>query len=128
MSKEIKFKPCEWLTPNTYGNNYSQPPQLPGVYVISVFKFNLKTHLEFFEILYIGSSKNLYNRWNHHSILDKIRDQVYSNRKTQPIYLEHCGFYFLESDDFKNLEARLIQKYKPPFNKQYPKIKEVVCH
>lgn len=62
------------------------------------------------EIVYIGSSKNLYNRKAKHSIMRLLRSQN-----------KYCQFYYLLVDNILEVEKELIGKYNPKYNKKWRK-------
>src|SRR5687768_8049392 len=100
----IDFDSEVWLTPNTYGGNFKPFPHAPGVYVI--LHFDLKDYSS--EILYIGCAKNLANRIRSHEV-HRFLHQLY----------RYLPVYFLECEDYRDVEKYLISKYKPRFNKQH---------
>lgn len=83
--------------------NLDELPNTPAIYIIS--------RKERFEPQYIGFSSFLRNRLKNHPVLVRL------NLK------DHQLFYFEfdenESDEFKDLEKKLILKYQPPFNRAY---------
>jgi len=94
----------DWKTPNTYDENYGEPPQKPGVYfLLRPFENGKNVN----EILYIGSAKYLYQRYERHEVR-RILTEVYG----------YIQFYWKEEDDYKIVEKQLIKKYQPRFNKQ----------
>jgi excinuclease UvrABC nuclease subunit len=103
----LKFK-----TPNTYGENFSKVPKKPGIYFYATPYYieDDKYKNEFFyRIIYIGSSKNLYNRYSSHEV-----GRVLKN-------LCNIQFYFEETLDYKEFEKKLINHIKPICNYQYNK-------
>lgn len=106
----FKFIESEWLTPNTYGSNYEKPPKKPGVYLIVNMKLNFrKCGVKVTpEILYVGSTKNLANRYAHHEKLVVFRQ-----------LFDYVGFYFREVDDYYETEKRLIRATGARFNVQW---------
>jgi len=107
--KEFVFNNLEWATPNSYDSNYKRVPNKSGVYLIVVFnyEFGLIPTGEF-EILYVGSSKNLYNRYSSHPIISKLKKKYYC-----------LQFYFMECDNFRVKEIDLIKSIRPKYNKQH---------
>jgi excinuclease UvrABC nuclease subunit len=102
----FKFYPDEWYTPNTYNRNYSSVPKSGGVYLIvsHIYHFGLIPSGEY-EILYVGSSKNLYNRYSSHNLLRELKEKY--------IYIH---FYFYECDNHYEIEKKLIKRIKPKYN------------
>ena len=102
-----------WKTPNTYNNNYMMPPLESGVYIIvrPILESDneLRELVMIYEILYIGASKNLSQRYNSHEMLRILRD-IYG-----------CvQFYFkIRKKNYMEYEKILIKQYNPKFNKQY---------
>lgn len=109
--EKFKFDPDDWRTPNTYGNNYGNPPAKPGVYFITTMgKYDpeVKNVNDCITILYIGSSKNLLNRWNTHDKIAPLRAE-YGN----------IQFYFKEATEYLHIEKALIKKLQPKHNIQW---------
>jgi len=104
QKKFIKLFP-DWKTPNTYGNNYEQPPQESGVYLL-VRPF--EGDKQIFDIMYIGSAKWLYQRYERHEVL-RVLSEVYG----------YVQFYWIRDDNYKETEKKLIKQYQPKFNKQW---------
>lgn len=94
-----------WKTPNTYGNNFGVPPQKSGVYLLlRLFDGNNPNY----EIMYIGSAKYLYQRYERHEV----------KRVLQKIF-GYIQFYWIQVDEYRELEKELIKKYQPKFNSQW---------
>lgn len=106
---DFVFNETDWNTPDTYGNNFKSVPNRSGVYIITRlhYHYGLIPTGEF-EILYVGSSGNLYNRYSSHALFCKLK------RKFQSVQ-----FYFRECKNYKEYEIELIKKIKPPYNKQH---------
>lgn len=101
---EIFCQEHEWKTPNTYNNNFAEPPEKPGIYVFVVYvEPNDRGN-----IVYIGSSVNLSNRYHGHRAKIFLYEQYW-----------YVRFYFKETENFKEEEKRLIQKFQPKFNIQH---------
>ena len=94
-----------WETPNTYDTNFADPPQESGVYVITRF-VSLSDGIR--EIVYVGSAKNLYQRYQRHEV----------RRVLQVIY-GHTQFWFIKCLDYREFEKSLIKRFQPKFNKQW---------
>jgi len=101
----------DFKTPNTYGENFSVVPKVSGVYfyVTPYYEDNPLFGYDFYKILYIGSSKNLYNRYNNHEV-----GRVLKN-------ICNVQFYFVETKDYISIEKNLINKIKPICNYQHNK-------
>lgn len=87
--------------------NLSTFPKSSGIYM---FKVND-------EIVYIGSSKNLYQRMSKHNTEirkcsnAKFNPALYKFLQTNPFIVE-----FHLTDKYREEEQKLIEKYKPKFN------------
>ena len=87
--------------------NLSTFPKSSGIYM---FKVND-------EIVYIGSSKNLYQRMAKHNTEirkcsnAKCNPALYKFLQTNPFIVE-----FHLTDNYREEEQKLIEKYKPKFN------------
>lgn len=101
MNKE-EFKKVfpDWKTPNTYDNDYADPPQLSGVYLLVKSKD--------YSILYIGSARWLYQRYERHEVR-RVLSEVYG----------HVQFYWKEYENYRTIEKGLIKQWQPKFNKQW---------
>lgn len=109
MAKDFIFKEREWFAPNTYSSNFKTPPHSSGVYLLikpTVFRGRDK-RIEY-QILYVGSSKNLYKRYSNHETL-RVLKQLYG----------YVQFYFLEDENHLETEKELIKQIQPPFNTQW---------
>jgi excinuclease UvrABC nuclease subunit len=98
----------EWKTPNTYNTNFAYPPDKPGVYLIVIPHFDVQGKTTTWEILYVGSAKNLKIRYARHEVVRILRE----------IYQYVC-FYFKEEPKFRQVEKQLIKQIQPRFNKQW---------
>lgn len=110
MNKKIDFNPISWFTPNTYEKNFKEPTSTPGVYVITNSTIDWNNKTKELNILYVGSTKNLKQRYSRHEVLRVLRE-VY----------DFCQFFFIEHSDYLALEKELIVKYQPKFNTQWLK-------
>ena len=87
--------------------NITTFPKSSGVYM---FKSND-------DIIYIGSSKNLYQRIATHNTYikkgsnAKQNPDLYKFLSTSPFTIE-----YQLTDDYRKLEQKLIKQYKPKFN------------
>ena len=100
------FNHLEWKTPNTYNSNYSSVTENSGVYVFTSTTFE-ENRLNF-EILYVGSAKNLKQRYKNHEV-KKILCEIYN----------YIQFYFVEEKNYREIEKTLIKTMQPKFNKQW---------
>jgi len=98
-----------WHTPNTYGEEYSSIPKKPGVYLLCSTVLPDETSQTIIrEVLYIGSAKNLYQRYERHEVARILR-QIY----------KYVQFFFIEEENYKHIEKYLIKLHQPKFNKQW---------
>jgi excinuclease UvrABC nuclease subunit len=97
-----------WNTPNTYSCNFKQVPKGPGIYMFVAYK-SLFDHSCQPEVVYIGSSKNLYNRNASHNI-KPLAERDY----------QYVRFYFKEIlEGYLPIEIALIKALKPKYNLQH---------
>ena len=82
-------------------------PNTAGVYAIWSRNMPYESGLE--HLLYIGSSKNLFNRLNN----KRHHYKTAFNRLSGLVYVS-----FIETNDYINIENMLIKKHKPILNKQ----------
>lgn len=103
--KEFEILFSGWKTPNTYNTDFEDPPQESGVYLLvnPIEKSKLK-----YTILYIGSAKWLYQRYERHEVR-RVLTEVYGN----------VPFYWKRFDNYREIEKQLIKQYQPKFNKQW---------
>lgn len=106
MAKDpaVLFKPEECFTPNTYDKNFKYPTNKSGIYFIVLPKFNPESY----EILYIGSAKNLAVRYARHEVMRMLRE-----------FYGYVQFYFREEVNYRKIEKDLIKKLQPRYNKQW---------
>lgn len=100
----MKFK-----TPNTYDTNFSEVPKKPGIYFFTTpfYDDNILFGYEYERILYIGGSKNLYNRYNSHEKSRFLKE------------ICRTSFYFFETELYKEKEIELIKYVNPICNIQH---------
>lgn len=95
----------EWLTPDTYGSNFSDFPKKAGVYIV-VYPGDLKHFGDRnYQILYVGSSGNIRKRLRCRNDLKIIR-----------IVYGYVQVFFKICSNYRALEARLIKELQPRFN------------
>ena len=92
----------DFKTPNAYGNNYEQPPDKSGVYLIVGFEGGPDGDQT---IAYVGRSQNLAKRYKNHEILRDVQSKMY-----------HATFYFKECRDGCEAEKALVRRIRPAFN------------
>ena len=117
MSKDpaFLFYPESWYTPNTYDNHFQNPTQKSGVYLLvyplwfdQYKKKDLPVNNDQYDILYVGSAKNLYQRYQKHEVLRILRETY-----------GYIQFYFKEYTNYKEIEKQLIKQIQPRYNKQW---------
>ena len=78
----------DWFSPNTYGNEYKGIPETPGVYFfVADTSPNPKTNKP--KIVYVGSSKNLFNRLRNHELFKVFSETFYNVR----IFFHETPYY-----------------------------------
>lgn len=107
--KKFVFIESEWKTNRTYNKNYSEIPRAPGVYLLVKTEIDLKTGEQRYEILYVGSSKDLKQRYGRHEVL-RILTEIYDGE---------VRFYFKQEENYLSVEKWLIKQTKARFNKQW---------
>lgn len=100
------FYPGDWKCCNTYDTNYSASPPSSGIYMIVLPKIH-ETTVQY-DILYVGSTKNLLKRYNKHEVY-RILTTIYG----------YVQFYFKEENHFYEKEKYLIGLIQPKYNKQW---------
>ncbi len=98
----------KWTIVGTY-KNIHKPPHLAGVYVIFIDNYDKR------DIQYVDQTSNFYKRFSCHRIYFKIRD-IISDNYAKSITVKAKP---TDTKTRKELEKRLIQKLKPPYNKFY---------
>lgn len=98
-----KFSLYDWVTPNTYNNNFEYPPPRCGVYIIVTSWWINKDRG--YKVLYVGQSKNLKNRYENHEVIKRAYEEY-----------DYVQFYFMECDNHVEEEKKLIKKYQPLYN------------
>jgi excinuclease UvrABC nuclease subunit len=106
---DLSFLEKEWHTPNTFDRNFKAIPKLPGVYMLVCVNIDslLIQNLER-EILYIGSAKNLLQRYTGHNVLRIVK-----------LTHGYIQFHFKECENYYQYEIELIKEFNPIFNKQH---------
>lgn len=102
------FEPDKWLTPNTYNRNFSQPPKEPGVYLLVVVNYDLLQKSASYDIVYVGSSYNLKQRYGRHEVL-RFLSEIH----------DYVQFYFMVDENYKETEKQLIRQIQPKHNTQW---------
>jgi len=110
MSKDpaFLFKPNNWTTPNTYDLNYGVPLNKSGVYLLVKTEYDFLEKKMTYEILYVGSSKKIYERFKSHEVL-RVLKEVH----------RYIQFYFKYTLDYIEMEKYLIKQIQPKYNKQW---------
>ena len=108
------FKTSNWRTPNTMDVNYKDVPCGSGVYMIT------KTHLVggdiHNDVLYVGSSMDLFNRYKSHGTLNKLKRKY---ERFDPPNNVIVRFFFMECNNILEVEKSLIYALQPKYNKQW---------
>lgn len=102
------FNHNEWKTPNTYDINFGYPPEESGVYLLVHTVANYEKRKVEYKILYVGSSKNLFDRESKHEVLRILR-----------MTYNYIRFYWRTYDNYYEEEKRLIGLIKPKYNIQW---------
>jgi hypothetical protein len=97
-----------WLSPDTYGRDFSVPGDFPAVYLFMQVDFDLNLGRNYRrEIAYIGMSTKLASRWATHETLRKIRAEgLWIKRMFKPTPKEML----------REEERRYIQQFLPRWN------------
>jgi excinuclease UvrABC nuclease subunit len=103
--REFKCLFPDWKTPNSYDRDFEDPPQESGVYLLVRPFEGIKLK---YEIMYIGSAKWLYQRYERHEVR-RVLTEVYG----------YIQFYWKRFDNHREIEKQLIKQYQPKFNKQW---------
>jgi excinuclease UvrABC nuclease subunit len=110
MSKKIDLilNNNQWLTPNTYDKNFSFPDNSSGVYLLvnTILSYTNKKVKR--EILYVGSSSNLIERYSKHEVMRVLK-------KTH----DYIQFFFVKTENYKEIEKSLIKQIQPKHNTQW---------
>lgn len=93
-----------WKCANTYEPDYGKPPQSSGVYLFLAISFTNRSK----KLIYIGQSENLLKRFKNHEKMNKLYN-----------HYDHIYFYWYATHNHIDIEKKLIEKYRPKFNKQY---------
>ena len=110
MSKDpaFLFYPNDWKTPNTYDCNFSYPPEKSGVYLIVFPIINKHKNKYDYNILYVGSAKDLKKRYRSHEVMRMLRESY-----------GYVQFYFKIEEHYREVEKRLIKLIQPKYNIQW---------
>lgn len=97
----IPFDFVNWDSPNRY--SYKEPAECSGVYIIA--KPGIIEGKLLYQILYVGCSKNVKNRYLGH--------KLWHDLKKSEGYIK---FFFKECSDYKSREKELIKDLQPKHN------------
>ena len=100
-----RFNPKNWLTPNTYDLNFSEPSG-SGVYLLAERKIDFEKQKVRFKILYVGMSLNLKNRLKNHEVLMELQE---SFNDVVIFFQRHAG-------RIADIERDFILHFNPPYN------------
>ena len=106
MAKEYQFLPDKWKCVNSFNTNYAYPKNNSGVYLLVKPEPDYENRKFNYEILYVGSSTKLKQRYENHEVIKKLTD-IYG----------YVQFFFRECDNFLIEEYKLIKKIQPKYNK-----------
>lgn len=102
----LSFIRDKWYCKNTYDRNYKDVGNFSAVYFFVAF--NWRTNES--DIVYIGSTSNLFLRYKSHGAHNKIAS----------LKDNYSVFYFKPMEKgYYDYERKLITKLKPLFNKQF---------
>lgn len=106
--KFLAFIRLQWESPDD-DENYAIPPKAPGVYCLEII-WDIWHHDDVRpqDILYVGSSSNLFNRSTAHEIIKNIKVS----------YADcYVRFWFKPTNECKKAEKKLIEKLQPLLNR-----------
>jgi excinuclease UvrABC nuclease subunit len=106
----LQFNPEDWLTPNSYGDNYAELPHGAGIYILVRATWR---PVPKFQVLYVGMSTNIAQRLKGHEI-KKLCDDC--NGATDYV---QTYFRAYPKDVLRRRERRLIKAWNPPYNLQH---------
>lgn len=115
---KLRTDKLEWLDKYFYTNDtaykdtiqYQELTSCSGVYlIIDSYWDDVAERISSREVLYVGSSTNLYQRYKSHPYFRKIERA----RRTL------LSFYFMPCSNYLEYERELIERFRPPFNIQY---------
>lgn len=72
MDKEYFFEKRDWKTVNSFDSNYSYPKNERGVYLLVKTEIDYEIKKINYEILYVGSSTKLKQRYETHEVLKML--------------------------------------------------------
>ncbi|MGL5059262.1 MAG: GIY-YIG nuclease family protein [Microcoleus sp.] len=85
-------------------------PNEPGIYYV-VAKG---------KVVYVGESKSIYNRWNRDGLFAHHKKAIVQEIDKQ--YPVRICYNFCPLEYLRDKEAEAIEKFKPPLNKQFPRL------
>jgi excinuclease UvrABC nuclease subunit len=119
MSKHLTrhdFK--DWLTPNSYDNDFAELPNKPGVYLFVTGTLLIPYRKEpALSVLYVGMSRNLKSRCeNSHPVWIEIHAKLDEQRPATADYRFAKIYFKLCNSDLRAVERQLIEQFQPPYN------------
>ena len=96
------FDPNEWLTPDTYGRNYSKLTTKSGIYLFCLTDVDAVPVKN--QVLYVGMSVNIAARCAGHEI----------KRLLPPGFIR--TFFRHHSENLREVERHFIHAFNPPYN------------
>lgn len=112
--QKFEFIESEWKSPEDMGNSCANPPNELGIYLIVFTTYNRDVTIVYRLILYVGSSKNLYKRYNTHNLLGLIKSEYRRNMAQGKI-----GFWFKPEPNYLQVEKEMIKDIQPFRNFQH---------
>lgn len=97
-----------WLSPDTYGQDFSEAGDFPAIYMFMQVDFNQIVDQDYVrEIVYVGMSTRLSERWTAHETLRKIR--------TEGLWIKRL-FMPSPKNTLRSKEQKYIRQYRPRWN------------
>jgi len=108
----IPYNNGEWFTPNTYTSKiYSCLPKASGIYAIVKATLDLYNRRCEKEVMYVGMSQNIAQRYSGHEIRKMIEEDLGEDP------LPWLQIYFFRcSDNLRDVEREIISGINPPYN------------
>jgi hypothetical protein len=95
-----------WLTPNSYGRDYSPVLPIPALYIFSLFDWPKCSS----RALYVGQTRNVEKRWSRHSVLPELSRLENNQRWVIKLFIPW------DASRLRRDERFLIGALNPPFN------------
>jgi len=101
-----EFPSLGWRTPDLYSGCFEDAPRCPGLYVFTAFHFYKRSVTP----MYVGQSKNIYNRFKNHNIPGLIYSDIEQDMGLTRWFLRFGNSELREAERF------LISQLNPPYN------------